>query len=660
MSMVRQVKSIGLDFNKVEGVSLNTIACGGAICEKYMCLKVLLCAFLCYGSKFLALKDFFKMRGCMKDFLRQNALQTSLKEEVVKQGRLDVIQRLMTEAVKSDVDQIIAKIFQVAAQHGHLSIMRYLVDFAADNAEAMIVADEFIAFHHAAVEGFFEIVRYLIEDVSSPDMANAMISSKNFSALCKAAFHGRLDILRYLINHWIECSPDKAQAVSAVVNSDVLNAAAYHGSLDVVDYLIELAPDKVAMIERGNYGAFHNAIIFGQFHILNRFMELFPDKVQAMFEANNFESFRRADLNGTLSVIKFLIEHAPNYDIVQAMIAVNHFEVFHRAVADGSFAIVKYLLLHVSNQDVVQALIEANNFHVFYQAVIRGSLDMVRYLIELASHWDGVQAMIVAAGVKASFHSSRLYSIPVFNYLLQYTSFFDKVEILYRYDEYIKSFIQEKLHSLHTEYQALAHEHPDAVFNVSTEDARLYFYFIRHFIREQTPEAQKDIEFLLSIPAVKALVYTTVTPREPYELLRCALLCENTEAVMLLSRSSDSGTEMLKEAFQLLKHSSNMCDEVELTYNKALSVLLMDKPRHNSSTLPEDREPALAAEDCSMMPSLSEAPRQNSLICLRGVRVGNAFFGDGNLTSAMRHLVIHDDTEPTDCVADSAMAPSCP
>ena len=79
----------------------------------------------------------------------------------------------------------------VAAEHGQLDVVRFLIDEGAtlEPTQPMLPS----AYRMAAREGQLEVLRFLIERGASPESRAA--------ALAEAAFWGRLEAVRLLLQH---------------------------------------------------------------------------------------------------------------------------------------------------------------------------------------------------------------------------------------------------------------------------------------------------------------------------------------------------------------------------------------------------------------------------------------------------------------------------
>ena len=103
-----------------------------------------------------------------------------------------------------------------AAKHGHLEIVKYLVEHGVD-----IHTQTDYALRFATEKGHLGIVKYLIEN-------GADIHANNDFALRWAAFDGYLEIVKYLVEHGADIH---------AANDSALKGAAEYGHTEVVEYL---------------------------------------------------------------------------------------------------------------------------------------------------------------------------------------------------------------------------------------------------------------------------------------------------------------------------------------------------------------------------------------------------------------------------------------
>ena len=201
-----------------------------------------------------------------------------------------------------------------------------------------------------------------------------------------------------------------------------LNAAST-GHLPVINRLIEIAPDKVQeMVAARFYEAFCNAAINGHLPVINRLIEIAPDKVQEMVAANGYEAFRSAAYNGHLPVINRLIELAP--DKVQAMVSANGYVAFRNAASTGHLPVINRLIEIAP--DKVQEMVAADGYAAFRNAAYNAHLPVINRLIEIAP--DKAQEMVEADGYAAFRSAASNGHLPVINRLIEIAP--DKVQAM--------------------------------------------------------------------------------------------------------------------------------------------------------------------------------------------------------------------------------------
>jgi ankyrin repeat protein len=127
-----------------------------------------------------------------------------------------------------------------AARHGHLSVVRYLIEESGQSID--VTAHNNFALRYAARHGHLSVVRYFIEESGQPVDA----TSHDNRVLILAAENGHLSIVRYLIE-------ESGQPVDATAdNNYALQLAACNGHLDVVRYLIEDSGQPVDVFANDN------------------------------------------------------------------------------------------------------------------------------------------------------------------------------------------------------------------------------------------------------------------------------------------------------------------------------------------------------------------------------------------------------------------------
>ena len=309
-----------------------------------------------------------------------------------------------------------------------------------------------------------------------------MMNTKNF---IKAAEEGNLQEL----NRLISLNSSDTQEMVCARDFIAFREAAANGHLDVMERLIQLTPDKMEeMVCAWEFGAFLMAARNSHLHVMERLIELATDKMEEMVCAGDFSAFLMAAENGHLHVMERLIELAPGK--VQEMVCARDFEAFRYAAANGHLHVLERLIELAPGK--VQEMVNA-------EAASKGHLDVT-------------------------------------DSLLNFPAVFAYAEMHVReYGFCVQAFMNSRLTHLTQEMDAFHATHPNEVFDIAdSEQAKLYFYMMRHLIRQQTPESLEKLNLLLSIPSLKALVHQEVTPNQSNELLRLAMSLNNQEAALIL------------------------------------------------------------------------------------------------------------------------------
>jgi hypothetical protein len=326
--------------------------------------------------------------------------------------------------------------FRNAAEKGHLPVINRLIEIAPDKVQEMVAADHYEAFRFAAKNGHFPVINRLIE--IAPDKVQEMVAADHYEAFRKAASYGHLPVINRLQEMvaargygalW-QAIPNgfllfmnrlKVQEMVAAHDYDAFRSAATYGHFPVINRLIEIAPDKVQeMVGTYDYAAFRSAASYGHLPVINRLIEIAPDKVQEMVAARDYEAFRNAASYGLLPVINRLIEIAP--DKVQEMVAARDYEAFRNAATRGLLPVINRLIEIAP--DKVQEMVAAWGYDAFRSAATRGHLPVINRLIEIAP--DKVQEMVAAGNYKAFKCVARDGQLLIMNRLIEIAP--DKVQ----------------------------------------------------------------------------------------------------------------------------------------------------------------------------------------------------------------------------------------
>ncbi len=238
-----------------------------------------------------------------------------------------------------------------------------------------------------------------------------------------------------------------------------------------------------------------------------------------------------AAYNGFIQTLKRLI--APNSSNIQNMVQAKNFEAFRDAASNGHLSIMERLMELAPNK--VQDMVGANNYSAFRMAAQNGHLAVIEKLIEIAP--DKVQSMLSTRNYDAFELAVQNGHLAVIERLLNFPEVFANAEMRGRqFSRHIQDFMNPRLASLAQEIHTFQATHPNDIFDITDSmQTKLYFYMMKHLIRQGTPESLNQLNLLLSIPAVKALAHQAVNPYlSPNELLRLAISLNHREAVQVL------------------------------------------------------------------------------------------------------------------------------
>ena len=159
-------------------------------------------------------------------------------------------------------------------------------------------------------------------------------------------------------------------------------------------------------------------------------------------------------------------------------------------------------------------------------------MHIVEYLVERVAK-QRLQDMLASYNYNAFRLAVRKGYVDVVNRLLSYPSVFAYAEQHEEYASCVVSFRTNMIAQFRAQ-RTITEQASSNDFNISDAETRLLFYIMRNLIRYKELSSQGDISFLLTIPAVKALVHTAVTKGESNELLRLAAMKNNHGAARLL------------------------------------------------------------------------------------------------------------------------------
>ena len=274
----------------------------------------------------------------------------------------------------------------LAAQYGHLSIVRYFVEIGVQfNVNCLTKYDE--AFAVAAANGHMNVLRYFM---SLPDSCGINPSFDNNYAFRIAAANGFVIVLRYLMQISRKFVIDPAEDN----NYAVCNAAMY-GHLEVLQYLLELHDNKgeqfINFAANGNRPIIYAA---GNGHLdVVKFLCELSEEHNVDPTAQDNRALSRAVRNGHLKVVQYLCENTDAY------LASN--DSLCSAAEYGHLDIVQYLLdlCHKLHSKKHGYNITCDNYSVFNSAIYNDHVKILRYFtqFEINLRQHGRTSMEIAA-----------------------------------------------------------------------------------------------------------------------------------------------------------------------------------------------------------------------------------------------------------------------
>ena len=244
----------------------------------------------------------------------------------------------------------------------------------------------------AAITGKLSMFEAIISTASNNNMLEAIIAAPDYLK------NDRVKVANFAVFHW----------------------AAQNGHLNIINRLVELAPDKIQdMIIAKNYEAFCKAAKNGHLNIINRLVELAPDRTQDMIE----KAFLGAAQGGNLHIIERFIELAP--DKIQDMIE----EGFSNAAKNGHLHIIEGLIKLIPEIEKESRIKDCAKI-IFAQAADYGHLDIIQF----------IEPFIPKNKLKITLISTTEHaSLEVINHLLNLVDEDKRTELVKEnllYDEY--------------------------------------------------------------------------------------------------------------------------------------------------------------------------------------------------------------------------------
>jgi hypothetical protein len=430
-----------------------------------------------------------------------------------KQGQLDVMKYLMT--CVPQIKQL--SMMESSNSYAYNEISKYSerLNPGLHEEKRKIPKDAFAAFTYAANCRHLEMITYCVEWVldHAPDKLEAMLVANNYLAFKGAVEHNDMDIIATLITLMRSYAPDKLKEM--LTSSRALTLSAAHGNFSLFKYLIGIN-ETHELIETCDYTVvLATASRHGYFESMMRARQhiALPDSLVV-----------NAIVSGWLEIVTFFSEDLSD-DAFRHILAPNDFEICRCVAKRGYLDLFNYIFERTPD------VIINKSWELFTLAADDGHIDIMDRLVELDTD-ERLQNQMISTTYNFLHNALKYSSIFKVNALLRYPVVLDHMERhSFEYNTHLTRFTLEQLCELRARQATFEEEHPRAVFDVSSEsEARRYFYLLRRLIRNHNDASLEDVRFLITLPSVHALLHVPVTPNQPNELLRLALT-EGNQAV---------------------------------------------------------------------------------------------------------------------------------
>ena len=415
------------------------------------------------------------------DMVRSNNFEAFWR--AAKNNHIQVMEKLIEITPIEKV--FLERAYECATDNGHIEIMQKLIELnkRLDIFDQALLCDyyplENIVFARAARNNRPDVIDKLITD-ATPERVKKLVRYNNYYAFHQAAIYENLGIMEKLMglvsgNMLKKMLSSQASYEEYFVHYPAFQFAATLEDINFLKTIISIGQETFWMLESNEYLVIRNAAAQGRLDVIHEIIEQSGCRYGSlsmlhMVKAKNFEAFRNAAANGHVDVIDQLF----NYEIrlKSAMVRANNFEAFRNAAANGHLNVIDKLIENAHTK--VSAMVRANNFEAFQKAVINGHLNVSKKLL----YYPEVLGFAVAQEGN-------------------------------QYNQLIQDFTISQMASLNKIMEVFHTAHPNDGFDISDkEKAKLYFYIMKHLIRQKTPESLQQINLLLSIPSVKALAHS--------------------------------------------------------------------------------------------------------------------------------------------------------
>ncbi|KAH8831821.1 hypothetical protein DL96DRAFT_848582 [Flagelloscypha sp. PMI_526] len=186
--------------------------------------------------------------GNQMDPERWNSVLDEYIRSTVQTNRYAMLGTLLSLA-SDHLDNARGAALAVASEHGHINVVRLLLDKGVDPNLVVSIGTSGSALSAAAYWGRLDVIELLVEKGAD---INLVLSAGSYgSALAAAAYRGQLEVVKWLV----EKGADVNLGLSSGSYGSALAAAAWGGTLSVVEWLVEKGADVNSLLLTGKSGS---------------------------------------------------------------------------------------------------------------------------------------------------------------------------------------------------------------------------------------------------------------------------------------------------------------------------------------------------------------------------------------------------------------------
>ncbi|XP_078409158.1 ankyrin repeat domain-containing protein 16 [Cetorhinus maximus] len=220
-------------------------------------------------------------------------------------------------------------VLHYAVRHGHLEILKYLVEELGINTE-LANSDYKRVLHEAASMGHRECVRYLIAQGARIDC----LKKADWTPLMMACTRTNLEVIKDLVESGASLTLKNKDGWSS------FHIACREGDPEIIQYLLEVSSGIWDVESKINRTPLHTVAMHGHFEAAELLLERCGYKPDAK-DSCGVTPFMDAVQNGHIEIARLLLEkHKANYSATDALGA----QSLHRATVTAQDGAIRFLV----------------------------------------------------------------------------------------------------------------------------------------------------------------------------------------------------------------------------------------------------------------------------------------------------------------------------